>query len=137
MKKKLLCLLLAVFMVLNVTACNTAGKTDTDTSDKTEETGTRIFTDDCGREVELPTEITAYVPSGPLAQIILYAIAPEEMVGLAAKWYDSAQGIISEEALNLPYFGQLYGSANLNVEELALAGPQVLIDIGEPKDSVT
>lgn len=137
MEKRLLCLFLAVFMIFNITACNTAGNTETDTSDQTEEAGTRIFTDDCGREVELPTEITAYVPSGPLAQIILYAIAPEEMVGLAASWYDSAQGIISEEALNLPYFGQLYGSANLNVEELALAGPQVLIDIGESKDSIT
>lgn len=140
MKKRILCLFLTVFMIFNVTACNTEGNSDIDTSNQalkqSDKAATRIFTDDCGREVELPTEITAYVPSGPLAQIILYAIAPEEMAGLADKWYDSANGIISEKARNLPYFGQLYRSANLNVEELALVGPQVLIDIGESKDSV-
>lgn len=139
--KKLTCLLLALFMIFNVVGCNTAGNGENDTANDTtnevyNSSTTRIFTDSCGREVELPTEITAYVPSGPLAQIILYAIAPDEMVGLAAKWYDSAEGIIPEEHLNLPYFGQLYGSANLNVEELALAGPQVLIDMGEVKDSI-
>lgn len=139
MKKRIICFMLACFMIFNMVACNTATNNENAEADVEEETDseTRIFTDSCGREVELPTEITAYVPSGPLAQIILYAIAPEEMVGLAAKWYDSAKGIISEEALALPYFGQLYGSANLNVEELALAGPQVLIDMGKVKKSIS
>ena len=95
-----------------------------------EEPATRIFTDDAGRDVEIPAEITRIVPSGPLAQIVLFAIAPEMFVGLAAKWSDAAQGIIPQEAFDLPYFGQLYGSADLNVEELALAGPQIIIDVG-------
>ncbi len=134
--KRLLCFMLSLFMIFNMAACNAGEGGQEDTSKDVPQAENRIFTDSCGREVELPAEITAYVPSGPLAQIILYAIAPEEMVGLAAKWYDSAEGIISEEALGLPYFGQLYGSANLNVEELALAAPQVLIDMGEVKESV-
>lgn len=94
-----------------------------------------VFTDDCGREVEVPGEVTAIVPSGPLAQIVLYAIAPEMIVGLASKYYDSAKGIIPEEHLSLPYFGQLYNTANLNMEELAAAGPQLIIDIGQSMDS--
>ena len=57
-------------------------------------------------------------------------------MGLATKWYDSAEGIIADEYFDLPYFGQLYGSADLNIEELALADPQIIIDIGEPKDSI-
>jgi uncharacterized protein YbbK (DUF523 family) len=32
--------------------------------------------------VELPAEITRVVPAGPLAQIVLYALAPEMMAGL-------------------------------------------------------
>ncbi len=134
--KRLLCLLLTICMLLNVAACNTAGSGEQEKENDTAETQTRIFTDSCGREVELPETITSYVPSGPLAQIILFAIAPEEMSGLAAKWYDSAEGIVDDKYLNLPYFGQLYGSADLNVEELANVGPEVLIDMGEVKDSL-
>ena len=92
---------------------------------------TIVFTDDCGREVELPSDIHRIVATGPLSQIVLYTIAPDKMVGLAAKWSASAEGIVPEEYRDLPYFGQLYNTANLNVEELALAGPQVIIDIGQ------
>ena len=109
--KRLLCLLLTMCMLFNFAACNTAGSGQQEKENDTVETQTRIFTDSCGREVELPETITSYVPSGPLAQIILFAIAPEEMSGLAAKWYDSAKGIVDDKYLNLPYFGQLYGSA--------------------------
>lgn len=122
-----------------MTGCNGSGTQNSSDDKKEESQGkseTRIFTDSCGREVELPETISAYVPSGSLAQIILFAIAPDEMVGLASKWYDSAKGIVDEKYLNLPYLGQLYGSADLNVEELAYAGPEVLIDMGEIKPSL-
>ena len=89
-----------------------------------------VFTDDCGREVKLPADISRIVATGPLSQIVLYTLAPDMLVGLAAKWSGSADGIIPEEYRDLPYFGQLYNTANLNVEELALADPQVIIDIG-------
>ena len=91
---------------------------------------TVIFTDDCGRDVELPSDISRIVATGPLSQIVLYTLAPDMLVGLAAKWSSSAEGIVPENYRNLPYFGQLYNTANLNVEELALAEPQVIIDIG-------
>lgn len=136
MKKRMIAVVMAAILLIGTVGCSAKGTKTTGTERKEESLETRIFVDSCEREVELPKEITAYVPSGPLAQIILYAMAPEEMVGLAAKWYDSAEGIISEKALSLPYFGQLYGSANMNIEELVLAGPQVLIDMGEVKDSL-
>lgn len=150
MKTKLISLLLVLAMLLSLAACGKkepaaesapvesqpAAEQETPSVEETA-AETRIFTDDVGREVEVPAEITRIVPSGPLAQIILFAIAPEMFVGLASKWYDSAKGIIADEYFDLPYFGQLYGSADLNVEELALAAPQLIIDIGEPKDSVS
>ena len=150
MKIRLISLLLALAMVLSMTACSTAaGDSETAppaTAAQTEAVQTEevqsavpetyIFVDDCGREVEVPSEISRIVPSGPLAQIVLFAIAPEMFVGLATKWYDSAEGIIADEYFDLPHFGQLYGSADLNIEELALADPQIIIDIGEPKDSI-
>ena len=121
MNKKLTALLLAALMLLTAVSCALS------------ET---VFTDDLGREVTLPDAITRLMPSGPLPQLYVYGIAPDMFVGLASKWYDSAKGIIPEDHLSLPYFGQLYGSADLSVEQLALADPQVIIDMGEPKKNI-
>lgn len=149
MKAKVISMLLVLSMIFALAACGSsdpAVSSEAQPSTEVQETvepaaekasATRIFTDDAGREVEVPTKISRIVPSGPLAQIVLFAIAPEMFVGLASKWYDTAQGIIADEYFDLPYFGQLYGSADLNIEQLALAAPQIIIDIGEPKDSIT
>ena len=145
MKKRLLALLLVLVMLLTLAACGSS-EAATDTSAASAETTEQtpadetsredfVFTDDCGREVTIPSEITAIVPSGPLSQVMLYAIAPELIVGLASAYGASADGIIPEDHQNLPYFGQLYNTANLNMEELAAVGPDLIIDIGRPIDS--
>ena len=130
-------LLLCGAMALNLAAGAAPAQKGTDSPQQTQSQSmeTRTVVDDCGRQVEIPAQVSRIVPSGPLAQIVLFAIAPEMFVGLASEWDDSAQGIIADEYLQLPVFGQLYGSADLNVEELALADPQLIVDIGEPKDS--
>lgn len=147
MMKRLLALLLALAMLMSLAACGStepaeeavteepAAAETTNTEQPAEDAeGDFVFTDDCGREVTIPGEVTAIVPSGPLAQIILYAIAPDMIVGLASKYGSTADGIIPEEHQNLPYFGQMYNTANLNMEELAAVGPQLIIDIGQPMD---
>ena len=134
MKKNLFVLFCAAALTLSLAAC--AAPAETPGSEPAQqETAARVFTDDCGREVTLPAEITRIVPSGPLSQIMLFAIAPEMFVGVADPWEEDAYGLLPEEYLALPYLGQLYGSADLNVEELALADPQVIIDVGMTKDS--
>lgn len=136
-KKRLATLLLCGAMALQLAACAAPDSKGTDSSQtaQSQSVETRTVVDDCGRQVEIPTQISRIVPSGPLAQIVLFAIAPEMFVGLASEWDDEAKGIIADEYFQLPVFGQLYGSADLNVEELALADPQLIVDIGEPKDS--
>lgn len=131
MRKSLIAFLLVTVMLLGLAACGTP-------ADSTPNTGeTTVFTDDLGRQVDIPSTVSKIVPTGPLAQIVLYAIAPDMLVGLASKWNNSAKGIVPDEYLNLPYFGQLYNSANLNVEELAAAGPELIIDIGRTIDGGT
>ena len=133
MRIKAISLFLVLALLSTLAACAGAPASDSPESSGAE---TRTFTDDCGREVEIPEKIGAIVPSGPLSQIVLFAIAPEMLVGLASRWSDSAEGIVDAAYLELPYFGQLYGSSSLNVEELALASPQLIVDVGEAKGSI-
>ena len=131
MKNRVFALLCALALVMSLTACAVQ------TAPKTPDPGAaRVFTDDCGRSVTLPEKLTAIVASGPVSQLVLFAIAPELLVGLAAEWGAGAEEYIPAEYRALPYFGQLYGSANLNVEELAAAAPQVVIDVGQAKASL-
>ena len=127
--KKLIALLLAFCVLLSLCAC-TAEKPEEESAQTVE------FTDDVGRTVTLDAKIDRVVASGPLSQIILFAIAPDLLVGLSSKWDACADGIIDPKYYDLPYFGQIYGSAEINVEELALADPQVIFDIGEAKKTV-
>lgn len=127
--KKLIAFVLVVSLMLSIAGC---GKSPVPAESVCE---TIRFTDDCGRDVELPDEISRIVATGPLAQIVLYTIAPDMLVGLASRWSATAEGIVPDAYLQLPYFGQLYNTANLNLEELAFAGPQVIIDIGRVMSS--
>ena len=98
---------------------------------------TRAFTDSAGRTVELPVSVDKIAVSGPLAQIALFALAPDKLVGIALAWDKTAEQYLATEYYNLPELGQLYGGkGELNLETLLASGAQVVIDVGEPKDSV-
>lgn len=95
-----------------------------------------VFTDSLGRTAELPDEIERIVPSGNLAQLALYSIAPEKIVGWSSHISGSAADYFLEGAAELPVFGTFYGKkANLNREALMVASPDVVIDMGEIKGS--
>ena len=94
-----------------------------------------IFTDDAGRAVSVPISVERFSPSGPLSQIMLFAIAPERFTNLASAWTSAAAPYMGD-SMNLNVLGNLYGSSTLNLEELAAADPQVIIDIGEPKSGI-
>ncbi len=93
-----------------------------------------IFTDDAGRNVAIPANLERIIPSGKIAQMVLFPLVPEMFAGLAAKWDDSAKGIIPDEYFNLPYYGSFYGETEMNREELSKANPQLVIDIGTTRD---
>jgi len=134
MKTKLLSLLLLLGLFLSLTAC---GNQTVPSQPPADDTATYIFTDSVGRQVELPETITRLAPSGPIAEMLLFALAPDRIVGLSNAWSADAKQYIDETYYNLPVLGQLYGSTGeLNLESLLLADPQIIIDIGEPKDTI-
>lgn len=134
--KKIVALLLTVVMVTGLLAvCAFGGTTDTNET-PAGASDTKIFTDSLGREVEVPSHITKVAVSGPLAQIALFAICPDELVGIANEWDEVAQGFFDEKYYDLPVLGQLYGGkGELNLETLIASGAEVVIDVGEPKGS--
>ena len=128
--KKLLALLLAVVMVLSLMACGTKKKEE-------DPNATRTFTDSTGREVEVPVQIDKVALSGPMAQIVLFALCPDKLVGVSNAWSKEAQEYLDEKYFNMPQIGQLYGGKGvLNLETLLQSGAQVVIDVGEPKGSI-
>ena len=134
--KRLLALVLALVMSLSLFACGQ--KQQPDAADEgTQTETTRVFTDSCGREVTVPADIQKIAVSGPLAQMVVFAIAPDKMVGVANAWDESAKAYFNAKYLELPLLGQLYGGkGELNLETLLAAEPDVVIDVGEPKDSM-
>ena len=76
--KKWIALLLALVMSVSLFACGaqpeTNGGDDQHTGD---EAATRVFTDSCGREVTVPANVEKVAVSGPLAQIVVFAMAPD------------------------------------------------------------
>ena len=134
--KRLLALVLALVMSLSLFACGQKQQEDK-TDDGTQTETTRVFTDSCGREVTVPADIQKIAVSGPLAQIVVFAIAPDKMVGVANAWDESAKTYFDARYLELPLLGQLYGGkGELNLETLLAAAPDVVIDVGEPKGSI-
>ncbi|MDR1256801.1 MAG: ABC transporter substrate-binding protein, partial [Spirochaetaceae bacterium] len=128
--KFVLVLLLAVVFNLNA-AGKKAAATPPDAGRET-----FLFTDSAGRQVELPVRITRIVPSGSLAQMFLLAAAPDLLCAVSSEYNPDAAEYVSAYLATLPVAGQFYGAANLNLEEIARIGPDVVIDIGEPKDSI-
>lgn len=143
LKKKLV---LAVMLLISVmlAGCQNSNTNTSETKSVQEEETTkasaettRVFTDSAGREVILPEEIHKIAPSGPLAQIVLYTVAPDKLSGRASDFSEDAKVYIDEKYWGLPKFGQFYGkNANLNMEALIAAQPDVIVDIGEAKKTI-
>jgi iron complex transport system substrate-binding protein len=145
--KRLLSLLLAVVMVFAIAACNgqssatpasgsPAAAESASASDSASSAPTVKFTDSAGRVVDIPAKITRIAASGAMAQIVLFALAPDMLVGVASKWSDAAKPYIDAKYADLPVLGQFYGSGDLNLEEIAAQAPQVIIDVGEAKSTI-
>lgn len=132
MKRKLLSLLLVLALcITSLVGCSSSNNEKEKDSAKTIK-----FTDSVGREVEIPKNITKIAPSGNLAQIVLFSVAPDKLVGLSGEWSKDSKDYINEKYTKLPIFGQFYGKGDLNIEALAAANPQLIIDIGEKKDGM-
>jgi iron complex transport system substrate-binding protein len=68
--------------------------------------------------------------------MFLLAIAPDMLCAVSSNYSPEVAEFVPPYLLGLPVVGQFYGSRNLNPEEIASIGPDVVIDIGEPKNTI-
>lgn len=142
-KRRLTALLLCLALAVSLAACSsgTSGSSapDSQSSSQSETSSTSqtegetyLFTDSTGRQVELPREITRVASAGSLANIMLYAVKPEVIVGWSSRPSGVTEKYIAPEYLDLPEYGSFYsGSEDFNREALMSSNPQVIIDVGE------
>jgi len=103
-----------------------------------EEKETRAFTDSAGREVQIPVDVERIAPVGPWAQLILYTLCPDKLVGYSTSLTRKQKAYMDEKYWDLPVFGHYYGSTNadMNYEALIAAKPDFIIDIGDTQDNI-
>lgn len=126
---------LATVLLLTIPAYSW-GAAQRDRVSKTSAVKTVLFTDSSGRTVELPAKIAKVAPSGSLAQMFLLAIAPDLLCAVSGAYTEAEAEFLPPYLLGLPVVGQFYGMQNLNPEELAAINPDVIIDVGEAKDTI-
>lgn len=123
-----------VFLILNVAIIGLSAKGAKETNIDSNEV--KIFIDDLNRSVEVPQNPTRITPSGNMANVILLTFDPELLTGLAKKIDYS---YFKTDLTSKPIYGAFYGTktAAFNKEEVIASSPEVIVDIGEIKGSIS
>jgi iron complex transport system substrate-binding protein len=91
----------------------------------------RTITDSAGRIVEIPDHITRVLAAGPPAAVLLYVLAPQEMIGWVKAPRDAEKPYLLPSVRDLPELGRLTGkSGTANLQRVIAAKPDVIIDFG-------
>lgn len=147
----LLCLLIVIAITFG-SACALSGcSRQSVTSTRTNETAgivsgseneygnTIEFVDSAGRKTRIPKNIERVVPSGHVATMVLLAFEPKKLVSAGTSVDEKSLSYYAdaEYIKSLPATGAVFGGkGDLNKEEIANLNPQILIDVGEPKDGI-
>jgi iron complex transport system substrate-binding protein len=94
-------------------------------------TQARVILDSAGRSVEVPDHIERIQAAGPPATVLLYALAPEKLIGWARKPRDAELPFLNPIVRNLPEIGRLTGRGDTaNLEVVMRAKPDIIVDFG-------
>ncbi|MDO5706331.1 MAG: iron ABC transporter substrate-binding protein [Paracoccus sp. (in: a-proteobacteria)] len=96
----------------------------------------RDFTDATGRTVTIPDDPARVFAAGPPAAVLLYALAPDKMIGWSRAPSDADKAFLTPETAALPELGRLTGrGGTVNLEVLLTHKPDLILDFGTVTDS--
>jgi len=91
----------------------------------------RDFIDDAGRKISLPDRVTRVYAAGPPASVLVFALAPDTLIGWTRAFRENEKIWVPENYANLPELGRLTGRGNsANVEVVLKEKPDLIVDIG-------
>jgi iron complex transport system substrate-binding protein len=91
----------------------------------------REFVDSAGRKVAVPARVERIYAAGPPASILVFAIAPDKLIGWTTAWRETEKPFVAKKYAELPTLGRLTGRGNTaNVEVVLGAKPDVILDYG-------
>lgn len=91
----------------------------------------RSFHDDGGRDVALPAQVEKVWPAGPPAEVLLYILAPDKLLGWTHPFSDDAKSFMRPREASLPVIGRLTGRGNTaSLESVIKAAPDLVLDVG-------
>jgi iron complex transport system substrate-binding protein len=91
----------------------------------------RFITDSAGRRVEVPARVERVFAAGGPASVMVYALAPDRLVGWNRAPTAEERAFLPPRARELPALGRLTGRGNTaNVEVVLAARPDVIVDYG-------
>jgi iron complex transport system substrate-binding protein len=91
----------------------------------------RVVTDSTGRRVEIPARVERVFAAGGPASVLIYALAPNKLVGWNRAPSGEERAFLPERAAAMPALGRLTGRGNTaNVEVVLAARPDIIVDYG-------
>ena len=96
----------------------------------------RSVTDSAGRTVAVPDHVARVFAAGPPASTLLYALAPQDMIGWNRSPRPAELPFLLPAVRGLPELGRLTGRGDtLNLETLLAAKPDLIVDYGTVDDT--
>ena len=96
----------------------------------------RTITDSAGRLVDVPDKISRVAAAGPPAAVLLYVLAPQDMIGWVQAPGGDAKPFLLPAVRDLPELGRLTGHGDAFARDrLIAAKPDLIIDFGTINES--
>jgi iron complex transport system substrate-binding protein len=90
----------------------------------------RAVTDATGRTIDIPDAVARILPVGQPAAILIYALAPEKMLGWPRKPGGPGLTFLTPAARELPEIGALVRDGSVNSAAIAELKPDLIVDYG-------
>ncbi len=138
--KKILAVIMAVVLALGImTGCGGTKSADgSAVSSSAEQTGTVVFTDDAGRDVEIPAagDLQKVYVTSPIGFIQIYTFDPELLAGTPMKFSEDELQYLDPVCAKMENLGGMQVGAELNKEAIMGSGAQIIFSMS-PKTTDT